>query len=186
MALPRAGLRARDAYAKLAEVFHQEGVAMVLRRAREVPLAFVLGLSVLCGAARADGPDVRALMTPEEFRAAGLDKLSPQEIEALNRWVVAYTAKDAPEVRKKDVVVQAEVKKVDADGIKTRIVGDFRGWDGNTVFRLENGQVWKQRLAGQWFYRAQSPEVILRKNLLGYWTLKVVAADHSIGVTRLE
>ncbi len=125
-------------------------------------------------------------MTPEEFAAAGLDKLSAEEIAALNRWVVRYTAKDAPEVRRNDEVVQAEIAKTDADAIKTRIDGEFRGWEGHTVFRLENGQVWKQRLAGRWFYRADSPEVELRKNLMGYWVMKVVAADRGIGVTRLE
>jgi hypothetical protein len=39
-------------------------------------------------------------MTPEEFDASGLEKLSPQEIEALNRWIVRYTAHEAPEVRR--------------------------------------------------------------------------------------
>ena len=54
----------------------------------------------LCGVVRADGPDIRKLMTPEEFDASGLEKLSPQEIEALNRWIVRYTAHEAPEVRR--------------------------------------------------------------------------------------
>ena len=54
-------------------------------------------LALVGGLVRATGPDVRVLMTPEEFQAAGLDKLSPQELEALNRWVVRYTAGDAPE-----------------------------------------------------------------------------------------
>ncbi len=125
-------------------------------------------------------------MTPEEFRAAGLDKLSAEEIEALNRWVVRYTAKDAPEVRRNDVVVQAEIAKTDADAIKTRIAGEFRGWEGETVFRLQNGQVWKQRLAGRWSYHADSPEVELRKNMMGFWVLKVVAESRAIGVTRLQ
>jgi len=159
---------------------------MPLRLTKTVAIACALGLLLLCGIADAEGPDVRALMTPEEFQAAGLDKLTAEEIAALNRWVVRYTAKDAPEVRRTDVVVQAEIEKVDADGIRTRIVGDFRGWDGDTQFRLENGQVWKQRLPGRWFYRAQSPEVELRKNTMGNWVLKVVAAGRGVGVTRLK
>ena len=140
----------------------------------------------LCGVVRADGPDIRKLMTPEEFDAAGLEKLSPQEIEALNRWIVRYTAHEAPEVRRQDVVVKAEAAKVDDAGIKTRIAGAFNGWDGDTVFRLENGQVWKQRLEGRWSYHAESPEVELHKNLMGFWVLKVVEADKAIGVKRLQ
>lgn len=28
--------------------------------------------------------------------------------------------------------------------IKSRIVNDFKGWSGNTLFELQNGQIWKQ------------------------------------------
>ena len=140
----------------------------------------------LCGLVWADGPDIRKLMTPEEFEAAGLDKLSPAEIEALNRWVVRYTAHEAPEVRRQDVVVKAEAAKADEAGIKTRIAGEFTGWDGDTIFRLQNGQIWKQRLDGRWHYSADSPEVELHKNLMGFWVLKVVETDKSIGVKRLQ
>ncbi len=140
----------------------------------------------LCFDAHGDGPDVRTLLTPEQFHAAGLDKLTEQEIDALNRWLLSYTVKDAPEVRRTDAVVKAEVKKVEAEGTKTRIVGPFRGWDGDTVFTLENGQVWKQRLPGRWFFHADSPEVELRKNLLGFWEMRVVAGNRAIGVTRVR
>jgi hypothetical protein len=150
------------------------------------PVLLLLALAVVRPAAGADSPDVRTLMTPEEFRAAGLDRLSPAEIEALNRWVVRYTAKDAPEVRQRSEVVRKEIEKVDATGIRTRIVGEFRGWEGNTVFRLENGQTWKQRLPGRWFHKAMSPEVELRKNMMGYWVLRLVEADRAIGVTRID
>ena len=125
-------------------------------------------------------------MTPEEFEASGLEKLSPQEIEALNRWIVRYTAHEAPEVRRQDEVVKKEAAKADSDGFKSRIAGEFSGWEGNTVFRLQNGQVWKQRLPGRWHYRAESPEVELHKNMMGFWVLKVVEADESIGVKRLQ
>ncbi len=150
-------------------------------------VALLASVSVpLCGVVWAEGPDIRKLMTPEEFEAAGLDKLSPAEIEALNRWVVRYTAHEAPEVRRQDVVVKAEAVKADKAGIKTRIAGEFTGWDGDTVFRLQNGQIWKQRLEGRWHYRADSPEVELHKNLMGFWVLKVVETGKSIGVKRLQ
>jgi hypothetical protein len=146
----------------------------------------LLALAVVRPALAVDSPDVRTLMTPEEFRAAGLDRLSPAEIEALNRWVVRYTAKDAPDVRQRSEVVREEIEKVEATGVRTRIVGEFRGWEGNTVFRLENGQTWKQRLPGRWFHKAMSPEVELRKNVMGYWVMRLVEADRAIGVTRID
>ena len=125
-------------------------------------------------------------MTPEEFSAAGLGKLSPAEIEALNRWVIRYTAGEARIISVQSPVVREAIRQFDATGIRTRIVGEFTGWTGETVFRLENGQVWKQRLPGRWFYRASSPEVEIKKNMMGYWMLRVVDADRGIGVTQVK
>lgn len=144
-------------------------------------------LACLCAVALADErPDVRTLMTPGEFEAAGLGKLSPEEIEALNRWVLRYTVKDVPEIRTHNDVVREEVRKAETEGVRTRIAGEFRGWYGDTVFRLENGQVWRQRLPGKWYHKANSPEVELKKNVMGYWVLRVVDADRSIGVKRVD
>ena len=157
-----------------------------IRRAGIVLWIGVLGWIALPAIAAEDAPDVRTLMTPEEFRAAGLDKLSPAEIEALNLWVLHYTVKDAPTQRRVNPVVKQEMKKMDDVVIRTRIAGAFTGWSGHTVFRLENGQVWKQRMDGKWYKKADSPEVVLEKNLLGLWMLRVVEGDKAIGVTRIE
>ncbi len=37
--------------------------------------------------------DIADLMTHHEYKAAGLDKLSPEEVEALNRWLTEFNAK---------------------------------------------------------------------------------------------
>ena len=83
-------------------------------------------------------------------------------------------------------VVGEGIRQFEATGIRTRIVGEFTGWTGETLFRLENGPVWKQRLPGRWFYRANSPEVEIKKNMMGYWMLRVVDADRGIGVTQVK
>ena len=131
-------------------------------------------------------PDVRELMTTDEFNAAWLERLSPSELEALNRWLLRYTARQASDLGQHSESVKEELRKVEQEGIRTRIAGEFRGWDGDTVFRLENGQVWKQRLPGRWSYRASSPEVELSKNMMGFWMLRVLDADRAVGVTRID
>jgi hypothetical protein len=131
-------------------------------------------------------PDVRKLMTGEEFRAAGLEKLTADEIDSLNRWMLRFTARDAPQLREHNDVVREEMKRVDEEGYRTRIVGEFRGWDGETVFRLENGQVWKQRMPGRWFHRATNPEVELRRNFMGYWEMRVLEANRAVRVKRVD
>ena len=147
-------------------------------------LAFGLLLAPIVAAE--SPPGVRELMTADEFRAAGLERLSPSELEALDGWLLRYTARQTSELRQDSELVREEVRRVEREGIRTRISGEFLGWDGDTLFRLENGQVWKQRLPGQWSYRANAPEVELRKNFMGYWMLRVLDADRAVGVTRVN
>jgi hypothetical protein len=139
------------------------------------------------GAARAaQAPDVRQLMSPEEFSAAGLDRLKPAEIEALNAWLIRYTAGEAPVVRASSPAVREEVRKSEATVIRSRIAGPFEGWSGRTQFRLENGQLWQQRMSGTWRHRADSPEVEIRRNLLGNWEMRLPESGRQIGVKRVE
>ena len=134
----------------------------------------------------AGAPDVRELMSPEEFGAAGLGRLTPAEIEALNAWLIRYTAGEAPVLRASSPAVREEVRKSEATVIRSRIAGPFAGWSGRTLFRLENGQVWQQRMSGSWRHRAESPEVEIRKNLLGMWEMRLIDGGRQVGVTRIE
>ncbi len=111
-------------------------------------------------------PGVEALMTPEEYRAAGLEKLSPAERAALNSFLIRYTAEESQVLFNSD----PEVKKaVEEQEIVSVIEGPFKGWTGDTVFRLENGQVWQQRLRGNYYYSGTSPEVRITKNFMGFY-----------------
>lgn len=163
-------------------------MSMSLSRTRRLTayanLAFGLLLAPIVAAE--SPPGVRELMTADEFKAAGLERLSPAELEALNGWLLRYTARQTSELRQHSEIVKEEIRKVEQDGMRTRIAGEFFGWDGDTLFRLENGQVWKQRLPGKWSYRANAPEVELSKNFMGYWMLRVVDADRAVGVTRVN
>src|SRR5512139_1120343 len=152
------------------------------------PTLYALLLAVtLSGVARAtEAPDVRELMSPEEFGAAGLGKLTPAELEALNGWLLRFTAREAPVLRASSPAVREEVRKTEATVIRSRIAGPFEGWSGRTLFRLENGQVWQQRMGGSWRHRADSPEVEIRKNLLGMWEMRLPGSGRQVGVTRIE
>ncbi len=133
--------------------------------------------------ARADDkafPGIDKLMSSEEFAAAGLDRLSPEEMKALNAWLLRYTAGESEILR----VDNEEVREAQKDfEIVSRISGEFSGWDGETVFRLENGQVWRQRLQGRYFYSGPpQPEVRITRNYLGFYKITVVETGKSVGV----
>ena len=49
-----------------------------------------LGVSISSAAEDKDSPEIRTLMTPEDFSEAGLDKLSDSERAHLSEWVARY------------------------------------------------------------------------------------------------
>lgn len=146
----------------------------------------LLGLLQCSGAVLAaedSFPGVEKLMSEQEFSAAGLDKLTPAEREALNDWLVRYTANEADFISAND----PEVKEAKQNTtVSARLVNDFSGWAGKTYFYLDNGQIWQQRLGGTYHYNGEPPEVVFKKNLLGFWYMTVVPTDRGIGVKRIK
>ncbi len=128
-------------------------------------------------------PGVEKLMSAEQFEAAGLHKLTPAERQALDRWLVSYTAEEAPAMLRSNPEVRAAEESI---RIEARINPPFEGWSGETLFYLDNGQVWRQRLRGRYFHRGDDTAVVIEKNLLGFYKMTVVASGKSIGVTRLK
>lgn len=144
----------------------------------------LLGLPPLAALATEDFPGVRKLMSADEFLRSGLDKLSADELRTLDAWLIEYTVGEAPVLKENNETVREADKNYE---VVSRIEGEFSGWDGNTVFRLENGQVWRQRLDGRYFYRGgPRPEVRISRNWLGFYRLTLIEADRSIGVSRVR
>ena len=117
-------------------------------------LLIVAIFNVAATAEESTFPGVQKLMSEQEFSASGLEKLSPAEIRALNQWLIRYTAGEAQVL----ITTDEEVIAADRDQeILSSIKEPFRGWSGSTVFRLENGQEWKQRRRGNYFHDGTEP-----------------------------
>ncbi|HEV7504582.1 MAG TPA: hypothetical protein VGS07_06710 [Thermoanaerobaculia bacterium] len=67
--------------------------------------------------------------------------------------------------------------------IESRIDGEFKGWEGETVFKLQNGQVWQQASYGYRFNYASSPKVSIYQSG-GVFRMKVEGIDEDIAVRR--
>ena len=83
------------------------------------------------------GGGIQASMTPEQFKAAGLDKLSPKELENLNKWLQGD----------RETTVKAASQRAErqaAELVVSRVDGTFTGLKGRTIIRLEDGTAWKQ------------------------------------------
>jgi len=126
-----------------------------------------------------DFPGIEKLMTAEEFTRAGLDGLTPEQVRALNDWLVRYTAGEAYVVQTTSEEVQAAVTEF---RMEARIMPPFTGWTGQTLFRLDNGQVWQQRIKGRYMFSGDDTRVVITRNALGFYNLKLASTGRSVGV----
>lgn len=130
-------------------------------------------------------------MSAAEFEAAGLGKLEPAELEALNAWLRRHGASVASATSARRTAPGDE-RIGFADGPKSRsvvsrIAGEFRGWSGGTRFTLENGQVWRQAEGGSLSgVKADSPVVTIEPAILGTWRMRVEGFNQRVRVERVE
>ena len=140
--LTAAALDAVAASVSVGELFAMKGFIQNLVRPALVGLCVILGLAQSVGAAREEPPgSIQQMMTPEEFKAAGLNKLSAEELQKLDAWLQGYR-QVAEQAGEKKGTARAERTKMDL--IVSRVDGTFNGLTGRTVIRLEDGTVWKQ------------------------------------------
>lgn len=85
-----------------------------------------------------------------------------------------------------DFGLEMQQARDSADQIESRYDGFFKGWDGATVFRLENGQVWKQSESGRLSLKAERPMITIKRGWFGAYYLNVEGANKSIRVKRIK
>lgn len=126
-------------------------------------------------------------MSQGEFHAAGLDKLSPDELKALDAWLQTHYGTQTTYVTPSGQPVFYP-KESARETIDAHIVGEFTGWYGQNVFTLDNGQQWKQ--AESTSYRCgkfENPAVTIKPMLLGSWLMYVQpCSNQSVRVTRIK
>jgi hypothetical protein len=127
---------------------------------------------------------VEELMSAQQFQRAGLDKLSPEELQQLNSWLGTYT-KAVLQAANAERSTSGEGAETTAPAIESRIDGEFTGWDGETVFKLQNGQIWQQASYAYRYRYAYSPGVLIYRSG-GVYRMKVDGVDGDVVVRRLK
>ena len=69
--------------------------------------------------------------------------------------------------------------------IESQIDGTFEGFEGETIIKLMNGQIWQQSEYWYHYHYAFMPKVLIYKSS-GNYKIKVDGVDKSIGVIRLR
>lgn len=161
-------------------------------------LATLLALPPL--ALAQDAPPLQQAMSAEEFKAAGLDKLSAEELARLNAWLdrrveqqasaaVAAAVEQAREEGRKEVVEKNRgfFHFGSEEPIEASIVGEFDGFGSRKRYTLDNGQVWQQTdsttLAG---VRRSNPKVRIKPGMMGVWYMRIDGYNTQAKVQRIE
>ena len=139
-------------------------------------------------------------MTGKEFIAAGLDKLSAEELDALNNWIrnrslgtldkprATSTAQvSAEDVPGGDLRGLTGEKYKDDSPIRSVILGEFKGWDGQTVFKLDNGMIWVQDDRDKFYVRdIENPVAVIEPGAFGSWHLHIEGYNAECKVKRIQ
>lgn len=165
----------------------------------KIPVLFCLLVCSIPILAQERFSSVEERMTGKEFTESGLHKLSAEELEALNIWLRNHSVATLENKAARsggfavaDIEDYAdqrgfEGKQTDKSTIVSRLVGEFDGWDGATVFKLENGMVWKQGETDKFFTKTLvNPVVTIKAGMLGSWRMSVEGYNKSVKVDRVQ
>ncbi|MGY0505938.1 hypothetical protein [Luteimonas sp. e5] len=159
-----------------------------------LPLIAALSLPALAQQDEARMP-IEQQMSAEEFKAAGLDKLSPAELARLNAWlgrtVAAESQKAVAEARREETTRSARGGSLFGGGgtaFEARLQGRFEGFGRGKRYTLDNGQVWEQ-IDDTTMYgvRLDNPSVQLKPSLIGSaWYMRVDGRAVNAKVKRIK
>lgn len=107
-------------------------------------------------------PGVTSIMSLKEFHAAGLDKLSPEQLKALDGAIMRHfegavktaAKQEANKIASETIALEEERSLLQRFGLpslsltqdwrnKPALTGRVTRWVGGNSFQLENGQIWE-------------------------------------------
>jgi len=151
------------------------------------PLAVALVFAVNLSSAQTQ-PRLRIdqIMTAQEFPEAGLTSLTDAQARALDAWLNRYTAAViGAALQAHAAPAESPLQSHCSPAVETTIAGDINGWEGETIFKLDNGQIWEQAEAGYTYFYAYRPEVTIYQTNSGC-RMKVEDQDETVLVRRIK
>jgi hypothetical protein len=139
-----------------------------------------------------------ALVNAADYPSIPLDKLLSQreqdelhiatmtaaQRETLRRAIIDVYLAGMEKGRQEAMKVAGSVSAT-SGVIESKIDGDFDGWEGETIVKLTNGQVWQQDQYHYEYHYAFMPDVLIYRSGAGY-KMKVEGTDEAVGVVRLK
>lgn len=160
---------------------------------RRTPVFLLLAITLLSGAVNAQSHStVEERMTGAEYQAAGLHKLTAEELAALNAWLQKQSGRALATSSARAAAAPAEdrsgFENAARHTVTSRIAGEFKGWNGGTRFVLENGQEWVQTDAAvlTGIKTLTNPAVTIKPGMFSGWLLNVEGYNSTTRVKRVK
>jgi hypothetical protein len=152
-------------------------------------LAFAVFVCAALIGAQSNQLKVEDVMTPQELKDTGLVNLTSVQKKTFDEWLTRYTTTifnvAASQHTNESFPKTPDVKTSCAPAIESTLGGEFNGWDGDTIFKLDNGQIWEQAEYSYMYSYSFRPEVTIYQVTAGC-RMKVEGEDEDILVRRIK
>lgn len=159
---------------------------MSIRPRYLLPFLLIFPLCGLTAFAQQPSSGLQQRMSSAEFKAAGLDKLSPQELQNLDNWLSTHA-------KVKTKVVDSSGKPVFYAGdkshstINSTITGQFSGWSKGQSFTLANNQQWEVTDPDPHSCRPSDHTAVkISHSFMNFWMMYVPSCYASVHVKRIR
>jgi hypothetical protein len=121
------------------------------------------------------------LLTKDEQSKLGITTMSPESKTAMRDALVRMYQQGyrAGQIANKPAAVPAPTV------VETQVDGEFNGWEGETIVKLMNGQIWQQTEYHYEYHYAYMPNVLAYPSGGGF-KMKVDGTSRDVGVQRLH
>lgn len=127
------------------------------------------------------------LIDKQEQKKMGLHKLTGQEQEKLRLHIIKMYLRGVDVGIEKGKKKRGNIKPKSSPPrvIESQIDGEFEGWEGETIIKLMNGQIWQQYEYHYHYHYSYMPKVLIYKSG-GMYKMKVDGIEKAVGVIQLK
>jgi len=127
------------------------------------------------------------VMTQQEMRETGIANLGPAQRQAFDAWLNRYTLRILKATSEPEPTSSRAFsgRSSCSPSIESTISGEIEGWDGETIFKFDNGQIWQQAEYDYTYFYAYRPEVTIYQTSSGC-RMKVEDETETILVKRIK
>jgi len=135
--------------------------------------------------ASAQDISLEQVLTKEEFATLGVSNMSPPQRAALSKLLGRTYRQGFLVGQSKVSTANSVIGPPTRSAVETQIDGEFNGWEGETIVKLMNGQIWEQTEYHYEYLYAFMPKVLIYSSD-GTYKMMVVGASRAVGVRQLR